>query len=136
RRGVAEAVASLAEIALSLEQHERALELAFRARDIHGSIGEFLGAANALRTMGLAQSALGRHEDALAYLREAVATYESLGAKDAGFCDILLSLAECQGAMGLRADARATLTRALEVAKDLQLTHQTGHLEARLRAFA
>ena len=32
-----------------------------------------------------------------------------LGAKDAGFCDILLSLAECQGAMGLRADARATV---------------------------
>lgn len=136
RRGVAEAVASLAEIALSLEQHERALELAFRARDIHGSIGDFLGAANALRTMGLAQAALGRHEDALAYLREAVATYEGLAAKDAGFCDILLSLAECQGAMGLRADARTTLSRALEVARELQLTHQTGHLEARLRAFA
>ncbi|PKN58284.1 MAG: hypothetical protein CVU56_06480 [Deltaproteobacteria bacterium HGW-Deltaproteobacteria-14] len=136
RRGVAEAVASLADIALSLEQFDRALELAFRGRDIYTSIGEFLGAANALRTMGQAQSALGRYEDALAFLREAVATYESLSAKDGDLCDILQSLAECQDRMGLRSDARVTLARALELARELSLSHQTGHLEARLRALA
>jgi len=136
RRGVAEAVSSLADIALSLDQHERALELAFRGRDIYTSIGEFLGAANALRTMGLAQSALRRYDDALAYLREAVATYESLAAKDGGLCDILQSLAECQDRVGLKKDARQTLGRALEIARELSLSHQTGHLEARLRALA
>lgn len=136
RRGVAEAVSSLADIALALDQHERALELAFRGRDIYTSIGEFLGAANALRTMGLAQSALGRYEDALAYLREGIATYESLAAKDVGLCDILQSLAECQDQMGLRSDARATLGRALGLARELSLSHHTGHLEARLRALA
>jgi len=134
RRGVAEAVASLAGIALALEQHERALELAFRARDVFGSIGEFLGAANALRTMGVAQAALGRYEDALSYLREAVATYESLAARDGRFCDVLQSLAECQGAMGLKNEAKETLSKALVIARDLQLSHHTGHLEARLRA--
>lgn len=134
RRGVAEAVARLADIALALEQPERALELAFRARDIYGACGEFLGAASALKTMGLAQHALARYDDALSFLREAVATYESLSARDGELCLILQSLAECQTAMGLRADARETLSRALEVARDLQLSHQTGHLEARLRA--
>lgn len=136
RRGVAESVGSLAEIALALDQYERALELAFRARDIYTSIGEFLGAANSLRTMGLAQSGLARHEDALSYLREAVATYESLGARNADYCGVLQSLGEAQDRMGLRAEARTTLNAALDVARALKLSHQTGHLEARLRALA
>ncbi len=136
RRGVAEAIASLGDIAFALDQYERALELSFRARDIYSSIGEFLGAAKALRTMGQAQAALGRHEDALSYLHEAVATYDSLSARDDDFSHILQSLAECQQTMGLMAEAKDTLTRALDMARDIGLTHHTGHLEARLRALA
>ncbi|HRE88579.1 MAG TPA: tetratricopeptide repeat protein, partial [Myxococcota bacterium] len=134
RRGVGEAVAALANIALSLDQPDRALELAKRAREIYASVGEFIGAASALRTMGVAESALQRYESALAHLREAVATYRGLGKKDADLSVILESLADCQESMGLTKDARESLQDALNVAKELNIAHQVSHLEARLRS--
>jgi hypothetical protein len=84
--------------------------------------------------MGVAESAMRRFESALAHLRDAVATYRGLGRKDAQLCVILESLADCQEQMSLVKDARDSLGDALAVAKELQLGHQIGHLEARLRA--
>ena len=135
-RGVAEAVARLADIALALGQHDRALELATQARDTYTSIGEFLGAATVLRTMALVRGKLGRTDEALAHLREAVATYDSLSARDRELCAILESLAEVQTQVGLREEAKQTLARALDVARDLRLGPPTIHLEARIRALA
>ena len=86
-----------------------------------------------LHTMGVAESSLRRYESAMTHLREAVATYRSLGRKDAELCIILESLADCQESMSLPQDARESLTEALAVAKELQLAYQVSHLEARLR---
>ncbi len=134
RHGIASSVAALARVALAMDQPDQAVELAFRARDIFGSCGDFLGAAGTLKTMGSAQSALGRLDDAITFLREAVATYDSLGVSDKDLCDILMTLSECERRSGQPGFAQQSLARAQDIATRGEMVEELRIIEGRLGA--
>jgi tetratricopeptide (TPR) repeat protein len=128
------ALNNLGEVYLGLDDLDAAAECYLQALDIGREIG-VLAEGYALHNLGVVYTRQRRLDEAIARFKEALPKHRAFGALD-GEADALKGLGVAQAEAGSQAEARASLTEALRIFRQIGDQEQAAEAAALLASLA